>query len=471
MTRYSRRVLLAIALCFSNIICYADRANIGIAILHFDLDSNSAGLVLSAFLWGYVVTQFLGGWAANRYGGKTVLLVGICVWSVCDLLTVAAFRSGNLNLIVLARIGMGLGEGVQMPALHHIGAAWFPLPERSRLMAVVTSGQDLGIIVSMLVSPAILQLWGWEYIFFFFSAASAVWVVFFYCYCWSTPEAHPNISAAELAFITSTRPTPAPAVPWKPLVRSKAVLAIALAHVSNNWGWYILVLWLPKYISDRLGVDLSAQSEVYAALPFFCGFLGLSFGGWISDTLIARRLRIVNVRKIMNSIGLFGPSLCMLLLMHATSLWQATLLLSLSLGSARFVCSGFWTNMIDVGGPFAGQVMSFSNTIATLPSMIGVELTGLLLGPSENWSAVFGVAAVVYLGGGIVFLLCASDVPVIPSRDSSTPGQIRGRQGQDGFSRLNESDIDPFEVGEELPDRKTSPRDMDSPVVELRSLR
>ncbi len=78
-----QRRFLFVALCLvGNLICYADRTNIGVTILQFDLSENDSGYVLSAFFYGYILTQLLGGYLAKRLGGKCQWVVCMCVY-VC----------------------------------------------------------------------------------------------------------------------------------------------------------------------------------------------------------------------------------------------------------------------------------------------------------------------------------------------------------------------------------------------------
>jgi MFS family permease len=71
---WKKLTLLAAAAIF---ICYADRSNISTAIIpmaaQFGWDKVAEGGVLSAFFYGYALTQLLGGALADKYGGKPVL--------------------------------------------------------------------------------------------------------------------------------------------------------------------------------------------------------------------------------------------------------------------------------------------------------------------------------------------------------------------------------------------------------------
>lgn len=79
------------------------------------LDSVSMGLIQSSFFWGYLCTQLLGGYLADLIGGKRVLGFGVIWWSVWTVITPFAASMG-LGPLLIARAGMGLGEGVSLPA-------------------------------------------------------------------------------------------------------------------------------------------------------------------------------------------------------------------------------------------------------------------------------------------------------------------------------------------------------------------
>ena len=108
-----KRFLIALLLSLSNFLCYADRTNLGVAVLHFDwLTDEQTGYVLSAFFIGYLLTQVLGSHLASTLGGKPVLIAGVSLWTISDLLTVPA-ASSYLSVLILVRVSMGAGEGVR----------------------------------------------------------------------------------------------------------------------------------------------------------------------------------------------------------------------------------------------------------------------------------------------------------------------------------------------------------------------
>ena len=73
--------------------------------------------------------------------------------------------------------------------------------------------------------------------------------------------------------------------------------------------------------------------------------------------------------------------------------------------------------MIDVGGADqAGSIMSISNSIGTLPGILGNLVTGYLLryqqhneDGEKSWTPIFHLASAVSALGGMIFLLGATD--------------------------------------------------------------
>ena len=59
--------------------------NISVAIIPmakaFGWSPTVAGLVQSSFFWGYMVSQIPGGYVNSRFGGRTILPIGVGLWS------------------------------------------------------------------------------------------------------------------------------------------------------------------------------------------------------------------------------------------------------------------------------------------------------------------------------------------------------------------------------------------------------
>ena len=81
------------------------------------------GFVLSAFFFGYILTQVLGGVLADRHGGDRVLYLSACVWSastfLLPFLDKFSFMPVTLGIII-TQVVTGAAQGEQYYNLSRI---------------------------------------------------------------------------------------------------------------------------------------------------------------------------------------------------------------------------------------------------------------------------------------------------------------------------------------------------------------
>ena len=394
-------------------ICYIDRVNISVAIIPMSAElgwsATTQGTVLSSFFVGYLLTQIAGGRLADRFGGKIVLAGGVLLWSLFTILTPPAAALGFAALLVV-RIGMGLGEGVNFPAVYTLHARWIPVDERARSMALNNSGIPLGTVFALLVTPVVVAHLGWQWAFYLFGSVGLIWFVFWQTQTASAPHQHPRISPTELEHIrahSTPAGDPGTAPPIAAFLKVPAVWAIIVAHFCNNWSLYVLLTWLPTFVNKGLGVDF-ASVGVFTMFPHIAYFIFLNVAGTVADTLIRRGIEVGRVRKLMQTIGFGGVAIALLIVGHVHSAPMAIVIMTLGNGIFAFTAGGFFVNHMDVAPRSAGTLMGITNTAATIPGIIGVYVSGLILDATGSWAIVFDVAAGVALFGLAFYLVFAS---------------------------------------------------------------
>src|SRR3984957_7866728 len=90
------------------------RLTIAPAAMRRDLppSKTAIGVVFSVFLWAYAIGQIPGGWLADRFGPRLVLLIIVPFWSLMTAMTAVA--AGVTSLIVI-RFVFGLAESGAFP--------------------------------------------------------------------------------------------------------------------------------------------------------------------------------------------------------------------------------------------------------------------------------------------------------------------------------------------------------------------
>ena len=400
-------VALAAAAVF---ICYIDRVIISIAIIPMSADygwnSEQQGLVLSSFFLGYLLTQIAGGWLAERYGGKIVLAAGVVFWSLSTILTPVA-AAGGLTALLVTRVLMGVGEGVTFPSIYALFGRWIPESARSRAIGILFSMIPLGSVFALLTTPWIVTHYGWEMGFYLFGAVGFVWWLFWQRNATGRPETHPRISRAEVALIQEGMggdETTPPAI--KALLTTPAVWAIIVAHFCANWGGYVLLAWMPTYLNKGLGVDFAAVG-IYTMIPAVFAFLALNAGGWLADNFIRRGFNKTRVRKTMQAVGFGGFAIVLSVVGYVESAPLAIAMMSIGNIFSGALAGGFGVNHLDIAPRGAGVIMGLSNTAGTVPGVIGVYVSGLILQETGSWALVFQTGAGIMVFGLLFYLVFA----------------------------------------------------------------
>ena len=100
---------------------------------------------------------------------------------------------------------------------------------------------------------------GWPSVFYISGALGIVWLVAWQLKAANGPEECPASRPRNCALIMSERAAEvelADRIPWGRILRERAVWAIVIAHLCNNFGFYIILLWLPSYLTRNFGVPM-----------------------------------------------------------------------------------------------------------------------------------------------------------------------------------------------------------------------
>lgn len=240
-------------------------------------------------------------------------------------------------------------------AIHDISAYWFPKDEKSKLSSFIGSMMEFGTLIATLISPYIVIYLGWEWVFYIFGAIGLIWSFLFSIFGASTPQSSKWISNYEKQLLEREiqlnvteqeerqnllssnqsslhqNETTNQNTPWYKLLTSGAVWAIVIGHFCFNFGWYVLLSWLPNFFLN-LGVEFD-HVGYYTMLPYAAMLIGSNVIGFVSDFMINKcKIGTTMTRKIMQCGSFIGSALFLYLLRHSKNVIIATLLLIVSVG-------------------------------------------------------------------------------------------------------------------------------------------
>ncbi|XP_047020099.1 vesicular glutamate transporter 1 isoform X2 [Helicoverpa zea] len=431
-----RRLVVAILAFFGFFNVYALRVNLSVAVVamtepvetklengtivyipEFDWSSQTKGLVLSSFFYGYLITQLPGGWLAAKIGGNRVFAIGIGATSLLTLFTPPLAHTSTA-LLIAVRVVEGLFEGVTYPCIHAVWSRWAPSSERARLATFAFSGSYAGTVVSMPICSLLAHYTGWPGIFYVFGLSGLIWTTIWWLVVKESPEKDPHISPAELKYIQDSRGTQAVEGskirhPWKAMLTSGPVWAIVMAHFSENWGFYTLLTFLPTFMQDVFKFETS-QTGFLSAVPYLAMAIVLQVAGHAADWLLRRGIMSrTNIRKLFNCGAFLSQTVFMVAAAYSTTVTGCIVFLTIAVGLGGFAWSGFSVNHLDIAPPHASVLMGLSNTIATLPGIISPPLAGSIVTDktADQWRIVFFISSAIYLLGAAVYgVLCSAEL-------------------------------------------------------------
>jgi sugar phosphate permease len=416
-------VLFLISLMY--LICYMDRSNITVAQVEiarqFGLSRTGMALVFSAFTWAYAIGQIPAGFLGDRFGPKRVLLVIMPWWAIAAAMTGGAFGLGSL---FTARFLLGLGEAGAFPVASRGMQLWFPRAERGRIQGITHFFSRFAVAITPLVAAAIMLALGWRAIFYIFGSLGIIWSAVFYVYYRNSPEEHGGVNEAELAQIRgrntdgSIRQAIAaqPAIPWRTILGSSNMWAIAGAYGCFFYGTYFFLSWYPTYLREYRHVTLQALGLI-GSLPLFAGMAGDVVGGGLTDFLFRRTGKAKLARRLVAAPAMLASGLFLIPAATTRDTWTCVVCLAASFFLLEWVIGPAWAVPMDVGGQFSGTVTGIMNMAGAL----GASLTPLVFGyfiQRGSWVAPFFVTTGVMALGTVTWVFLINPEKSVVTNDN-----------------------------------------------------
>ena len=397
-------------------ICMIDRIAISIAIIPMAEDNGWSptvqGAVMSAFFLGYVTLQIPAGYLSDRFGGKWVLGLGVLFWSLFTLLTPASAALG-ITVLLACRFLMGVAEAVTWPSIYSLYSRWVHPDRRASAVGLMNSGISGGSVIALICTPWLISVWSWQGAFYLYGLLGIIWFMVWAPVAqsrpadktdWDTPNA--STATAEVGSATdrndATALTVYPRLTVRGMLGSRAVWAIAIAHICINWSLYLVLSWFPTFVNRELGADLQLAGFL-ALAPTIVSLIMAPLAGRLFDRLVAGGRDRLKVRRTMQSLAFVGITAAMMAITLADSLVLSVAVITLSNALTAFSIGGFATNHLDIAPNQSGLLMGVTNTLAAVSSSASVFVSGWIQDLSGGWDAVFLTAAGVSVFGAIIY--------------------------------------------------------------------
>ncbi len=390
--RYVVFFFLYVGFCIS----YIDRSAIGLALpsisKDFTLAPTQMGVVISAFFIGYSIMQLPGGWMADKFGSKSVILIALTLWSIFTFMT---GHASSLAGLLFLRFVFGLCEGPYAGACYRGIAEYFPRELRPAFATGVLSSNYIGSAIAPIIIVPLILWFGWRGMFQALGCIGLVYVFFYAFFVKQVKPAEEEKAGAEKG--------------------SKKEYFLKLLHFSIIWKLVVcafciscinkgLDAWMPTYLIAERGINLKAVGYV-TPIPFMASFLSTAVCGWIMNKYFDRvEQYMIGICAVMTAVFLY------LMYNAETLFWVVVFQCGVYFFKACILGSAVAIVLKIVTGNIAGSATMIVNMGGQVAGFISPVVMGYLVSVfNGSFNAVF-----YYLIGAAS--VCALSAFLIPKR-------------------------------------------------------
>jgi len=211
---------------------------------------------------------------ADKSNRRNIVAWSLGLWS---LMTACSGLARNFLQLLLARIGVGVGEAGGSPPAHAMISDYFPPEKRATALSVYSAGLYLGIMVGFLMGGFLNQQLGWRNAFFVLGIPGAVFSLLFYL-----TVREPQRGATDQG-VNKANEEHSMVQVFRHLLASKTFLFLALAGGLHVFYIYGISNWAPSFLSRLHGMPTAEIGLSLGLIYGLGGGIGTFAGGYFTD--------------------------------------------------------------------------------------------------------------------------------------------------------------------------------------------
>jgi len=209
---------------------------------------------------------------ADRSNRRNIVAISLVIWSG---MTAACGMVQNYYQLLLARIGVGVGEAGCSPAAHAMISDYFTPKKRATALSIYSMGIYIGILFGFSLGGWLDTHYGWRIAFLSLGLPGILFAIFFF-FTVKEPKRLNQVNTGNQKSI------------WQVFVflfSKKSFLYLSAAVGLHTFSTYALGNWLPSFLERVHGLSKS-EIGLYAGLILgIAGALGTFVGGYLADRL------------------------------------------------------------------------------------------------------------------------------------------------------------------------------------------
>jgi MFS family permease len=214
---------------------------------------------------------------ADRANRKNIVAVSLAIWSV---MTAAGGLAQNFVQLLIARIGVGIGEAGSSPPSHSIIADLYPPERRAGAMGVYSLGVVLGAALGTFIGGLVASAYGWRAAMFVIGLPGVLLAVIVWLF---VVEPRRGLSDTHNHAVHEALPSLGKG--FASILANRPALHLVMAVTLTSMIGYGLTAWGPSFMVRSLGFTVR-EISLYVALPAgAAGAASAVLGGRLADRL------------------------------------------------------------------------------------------------------------------------------------------------------------------------------------------
>jgi cyanate permease len=259
------------------------------------------GLLSMCFMIVYIVISIPASWVIDTYGIRISVGIGAVLTGFFGMMR--GLTSESYNLVLIAQIGIAVGQPFIVNAITKLAARWFPIHERATASGLGTLSMYLGIVAGMMITPFLVIHSGLTGMLTLYGIVSLFSVVLFFGLMKERPKTPPCSPDQEERSLVMDG--------LKKTLSKRSFIWLMIIFFIGLGVFNSVTTWIENIIKPR-GFSVT-QAGIIGGIMIAGGIMGALILPILSDRY-RKRTPFIIVASAGTILGLFG-------IIFATSYW------------------------------------------------------------------------------------------------------------------------------------------------------
>jgi predicted MFS family arabinose efflux permease len=212
---------------------------------------------------------------ADRSNRRNIIAGALTIWSG---MTVLSGFAQNYSQLLLARIGVGIGEAGGSPPAHSMISDYYPPERRGTALAIYSTGVHVGVLLGFVLGGLISQAYGWRVAFMAVGLPGILMAILLVLTVREPPRGRWE-SASQASYKPDLKETLAVLKSYRSFwyLSGAAGLTAFVSYGSGNFA--------PSFMVRNHGLEIGEVGIILAIFGGGGGMIGTFLGGFLADRL------------------------------------------------------------------------------------------------------------------------------------------------------------------------------------------